>query len=103
MTLPTGTVTFLFTDIEGSTKLLKSLGDDYAGVLADIGIFCAQHSKNGMVTRLIPKETPFSSPFLEPQTRSPLLLKVKDRSTNTNGPIWSKFASGWDYTPASQK
>ncbi len=35
MILPTGTITFLFTDIEGSTKLLKSLGDDYAGVLDD--------------------------------------------------------------------
>jgi predicted ATPase/class 3 adenylate cyclase len=33
--LPTGTVTFLFTDIEGSTKLLHELGDDYAGVLAE--------------------------------------------------------------------
>jgi predicted ATPase/class 3 adenylate cyclase len=35
MTLPTGTLTFLFTDIEGSTKLLNSLGDRYAEVLAD--------------------------------------------------------------------
>ena len=25
--LPTGTVTFLFTDIEGSTRLLRELGD----------------------------------------------------------------------------
>jgi predicted ATPase/class 3 adenylate cyclase len=33
--LPTGTVTFLFTDIEGSTKLLQDLGPDYAGVQAD--------------------------------------------------------------------
>jgi predicted ATPase len=32
--LPTGTVTFLFTDIEGSTKLLHELGDDYADTLA---------------------------------------------------------------------
>ena len=33
--LPTGTVTFLFTDIEGSTKLLKRLGRDrYSDVLA---------------------------------------------------------------------
>jgi class 3 adenylate cyclase len=32
--LPTGTVTFLFTDIEGSTKLLHELGDGYADVLA---------------------------------------------------------------------
>jgi predicted ATPase/class 3 adenylate cyclase len=33
--LPTGTVTFLFTDIEGSTRLLQHLGDRYADVLAD--------------------------------------------------------------------
>jgi predicted ATPase/class 3 adenylate cyclase len=33
--LPTGTVTFLFTDIEGSTTLLQRLGDRYAQILAD--------------------------------------------------------------------
>ena len=33
--LPTGTVTFLFTDIDGSTRLLQELGDGYAGVLAE--------------------------------------------------------------------
>jgi predicted ATPase len=33
--LPTGTVTFLFSDIEGSTKLLHELGDAYAGALAE--------------------------------------------------------------------
>jgi len=31
--LPTGTVTFLFTDIEGSTRLATALGDGYARVL----------------------------------------------------------------------
>jgi predicted ATPase/class 3 adenylate cyclase len=33
--LPTGTVTFLFTDIEGSTRLLQELGDGYADALAE--------------------------------------------------------------------
>jgi class 3 adenylate cyclase/DNA-binding NarL/FixJ family response regulator len=33
--LPRGTSTFLFTDIEGSTRLLKRLGNDYALVLAE--------------------------------------------------------------------
>ncbi len=33
--LPTGTVTFLFTDIEGSTRLLQQLGDRYARVLEE--------------------------------------------------------------------
>ncbi|WP_191907998.1 adenylate/guanylate cyclase domain-containing protein [Nocardioides cynanchi] len=31
--LPSGTVTFLFSDIEGSTSLLKALGDGYGDVL----------------------------------------------------------------------
>jgi class 3 adenylate cyclase len=33
--LPSGTVTFLFSDIEGSTRLLEQLGDRYADVLRD--------------------------------------------------------------------
>jgi predicted ATPase/class 3 adenylate cyclase len=35
MELPTGTVTFLFTDVEGSTRLLRELGDAYAAVQDD--------------------------------------------------------------------
>ena len=31
--LPSGTVTFLFTDIEGSTRLLLAAGDSYADLL----------------------------------------------------------------------
>jgi class 3 adenylate cyclase len=34
-TLPSGTVTFVFTDIEGSTRLLQQLGDSFAGVARD--------------------------------------------------------------------
>lgn len=34
-TLPSGTVTFVFSDIEGSTDLLKRLGDRYAALIAD--------------------------------------------------------------------
>ena len=33
--LPSGTVTFLFTDVEGSTRLLHDLGNEYADVLAE--------------------------------------------------------------------
>src|SRR5579864_548369 len=33
--LPTGTLTLLFTDMEGSTRLLQQLGERYTGVLAD--------------------------------------------------------------------
>jgi DNA-binding NarL/FixJ family response regulator/class 3 adenylate cyclase len=34
--LPTGTVTFLFADVEGSTRLARELGDGWQKVLADI-------------------------------------------------------------------
>ena len=34
-TLPSGTVTFVFTDIEGSTRLLQELGDGYAAISRD--------------------------------------------------------------------
>jgi class 3 adenylate cyclase len=33
--LPSGTVTFLFTDVEGSTRLLKQLRDGYGELLAE--------------------------------------------------------------------
>ena len=34
--LPTGTVTFLFADVEGSTRLAHELGEDWQSVLADV-------------------------------------------------------------------
>ena len=34
--LPTGTVTFLFADVEGSTRLARELGEEWQPVLADI-------------------------------------------------------------------
>ena len=34
-TLPTGTITLLFTDIEGSTLLLRQLGERYSDMLAE--------------------------------------------------------------------
>ena len=33
--LPTGTVTFVMTDIEGSTRLVQALGDRYPQLLAE--------------------------------------------------------------------
>jgi class 3 adenylate cyclase len=33
--LPSGTVTFLFSDIEGSTRLLEELGDGYVALLQE--------------------------------------------------------------------
>ena len=48
--LPSGTVTFLFSDIEGSTNLLHELGDDYADALAEHrGVLRAAFAEHGGV------------------------------------------------------
>ena len=41
--LPGGTVTFLFTDIEGSTRLLQELGDAYGDVVRDHRLLLREH------------------------------------------------------------
>src|SRR5437867_8704491 len=45
--LPSGTITFLFTDIEGSTRLLRELGERYSATLAEhrrvLREACAHH------------------------------------------------------------
>ena len=33
--LPAGTLTFVFSDVEGSTRLLRQLGERYAHVVGD--------------------------------------------------------------------
>ena len=44
--LPTGTVTFVFTDIEGSTDLMRRLGDGYGQVLDDHRRLLREHLGN---------------------------------------------------------
>ena len=57
--LPTGTVTFLFTDIEGSTTLLQRLGDRrYMEVLEEHRRLLRAAFREGNGKRSIGKEIP---------------------------------------------
>src|SRR4051812_45932995 len=53
--LPSGTVTFLFTDIEGSTRLLRRLGERYADVVGRhdrlVRAACAGHGGREISTQ----------------------------------------------------
>jgi class 3 adenylate cyclase len=76
--LPTGTVTLLFTDIEGSTRMLRSLGDRYGGVLrAHRRILRESVGRHGGVefgTEATPASWPSApppGPWPSPPTRSP--------------------------------
>ena len=50
--LPTGTVTFLFTDIEGSTRLVQRLGDRWPQILAEHGLARLALSSRSAVSQL---------------------------------------------------
>ena len=64
--LPTGTVTLLFTDIEGSTQLLEQLGPRYPDVLAECRSLLRTAFHHRTVTRWTPKAMPSSSLLLAP-------------------------------------
>jgi hypothetical protein len=50
--LPRGTVTFLFTDVEGSTKVLHDLGvEGYAKPSPSTAVSCATASTRNLLTR----------------------------------------------------
>ena len=59
--LPTGTVTLLFSDIEGSTSLLRRLGEGYADALSAQRSLCAARSRGGTGARWAPRATASSS------------------------------------------
>src|SRR5260370_17774071 len=65
--LPTGTLTLLFSDMEGSTRLLQQLGEPYARALADcrhlLRSTCAHHHARQVATQ----GTPFFLPFAPPR------------------------------------
>ncbi len=76
-TLPAGVVTFLFTDVEGSTKLLHELGTRTRMRSMSIGDCSGRRSPRTKASRWTPKATPSSSRSaayrmrsLQPLTRS---------------------------------
>jgi class 3 adenylate cyclase len=101
--LPRETVTFLFTDIEGSTRLLHELGERYANVLADqrrlLREAFARHNGAARSTR---KETASSSPSRMPARRSAPLPTPKRRLPATAGRRASRYACVWACTLASR-
>jgi hypothetical protein len=100
--LPRGTVTFLFTDIEGSTRLLHELGERYADVLADQRRLLREALRDTMAARSTRKGTASSSPSRMPARRSAPLPTPKRRLPATAGRRASRYAGVWACTLASR-
>jgi len=100
---PTGTVTMLFTDIEGSTRLLKQLGEDYGALLADHRRLLREGVRaSSTAARWTPRamlsSTPSPAPARPPSPRS----TPSARLPRTLGPRGQSAASAWACTPASR-
>jgi predicted ATPase/class 3 adenylate cyclase len=64
--LPTGTVTFLFTDIEGSTRLLQDLGDRYGAVRDQHAVILRQAIRDGDGVEVSTEGDSFFAAFASP-------------------------------------
>jgi hypothetical protein len=95
--LPSGAVTLLFTDVEGSTRLLDELGADaYAAALAEHRRIVREVCMATVVWRRIRRETPFLWPS-RLRGRSDCGLGDPGRSCGRKG----KGADGPAYRPAA--
>ncbi len=100
--LPTGTVTFLFTDIEGPTTLLNASAT--AGTRRswrNTGVFSGRHSQKGTVRRLTRKVMRSWWHSHGPETLSGLLWRRNARSRPTPGRTARRSACGWGCIPAN--
>ena len=98
--LPTGTVTFLFTDIEGSTRLLQELGDRYAAVRDQHAAIVREAVEAGGGVEVSTEGDSFFVAFPSP------VGAVRPRSAPsadlppTGGPPPPRSGCGWACTPA---
>jgi len=87
--LPSGTVTFLFTDIEGSTRLLHELGDAYADALAEHRrVLREAFARHGGV-EVDTQGDAFFVAFARARMRSPPRARRSRRSTVRSGYGWA--------------
>ena len=102
-TLPSGTVTFVFSDIEGSTALLKQLGDRYGDVLSDHRRLMREcFTERGGVEIDTQGDAFF---FAFPRARDAVAAAVEAQRAHAEHewPEGARSGSGWACTPASRR
>jgi hypothetical protein len=94
--LPTGTITLLFTDIEGSTRLLQQVGHRYDGILTACRqlLRAAFHRWNGYEVDT-PKAMPSSWPLHTPPMRCARQWRCNVRLLPIPGPMVQRCMYAW--------
>jgi class 3 adenylate cyclase len=98
--LPTGTVTFLFTDIEGSTRLLQGLGDGYGPVRDAHAAIVRQAIDAGGGVEVSTEGDSFFAAFSSPAGRSRPPWLPGGAWPPTSGRWSLPCGSGWACIPA---
>ena len=98
--LPSGAVTFLFSDIEGSTGSSRSCANATATCWGSTRGCCGQPSRRTVVTRSTHRATLSSSPSRAHATRSLPQSRVSSHSLCTRGPTECGSRCGWECTLA---
>ena len=100
---PSGTVTLLFTDIEGSTRLLKQLRTDYGELLAEhhrlMRATLEEHAGREMDTQ----GEAFFAVFSRAKDAVAAAIAAHAPTLRATGPRTSTCACGWGFTRPSPK
>jgi class 3 adenylate cyclase len=99
--LPQGTVTFLFTDIEGSTRLLAALGESYSDALTEHRRLLREAFTSTGGIEVDTQGDAFFVVFTTPQAaiRPP---PPNNNSRHIPGPTDRTYGCVWVSTPASR-
>ena len=97
--LPTGTVTFLFTDIEGSTRLLQELGDRYPAVRDEHAAILRRAIADGNGVEVSTEGDSFFAAFASPVAAVGAAVAAQRALAPTPGRRGSRSGSAWACTP----
>ena len=100
--LPIGTVTFLFTDIEGSTRLLQRLGDRYREVVDRHGGILREAIASGGGMEVHTEGDSFFAVFPTPRGPSLPQSRLSGPWPLTPGPRVTPSGCGWAFTLAKR-
>ena len=99
---PGGTVTFLFSDIEGSTRLLQELGDEYAQVVGDHRRIMRGAMEGHGGTEIDTQGDAFFFSFPRAKDAADAAVEAQRALAGHEWPGAHRCGCGWDCTPASR-
>ena len=92
--LPTGTVTFLFADVEGSTRLARELGQEWQPVLADIRRLLREAVAGASGHEVDSRGDELFAAFADPESAATAAVDAQRRIAGHNWPTMVRLRIG---------